>query len=121
MAETRTSQPQQSTPANGKANPFGLPFSMPSFDPSAFTMSGVAELWRKAAAEQQTRLASLFEEYAKAEEKGVAEVRRAIDEMARLSHATVDYAREQGANFRQAVIELSKKAAGAVPADQSKA
>lgn len=113
MAETTSSQPQnQSKP--GTFNPFN-PFNLPNpFDPSAF--AGVTDLWTKAASEQQARVTALLEEMARVEEKSAAEARRAIEEMSRLSLATIDYTRELSANFRRMTLELTKRVSEAQPA-----
>lgn len=111
MAETPSSQPQQTAPRS-PFQMFGFPFpQMPAFDPAAMSFAGVSEAWQKAVADQQARIASMFEEYAKSEEKGATDARRAVEEMARLSLATIDYAREMSANLRKSAMEMAKKAA----------
>ncbi len=124
MAETTSSQSQHTS---APKSPFQLPnfplvgFQIPAFDPASFGFGPVAEAWQKAAADHQARVAAMFDEYAKAEEKSVAEARRAVEELSRLTLASLDYARDLSAQARKAALEMSKKAVETAHADAKKA
>jgi hypothetical protein len=124
MAETTSSQAQQNTTPKNPFQPFPLPFQLPQipgFDPAAFGFGPVVEAWTKATQDQQARLAAMMDEYAKAEEKAVAEAKRSVEEMAKLSLATIDYARELSVNARKQTLEMAKKAAEAAHVESKKA
>ena len=119
MAETNPSHAQSA----GKPNAFN-PFNFPM--PVDFGMfGGFAELWQKSLGDQQARFTAILDEMAKAEEKNATEARRAVEELSRLSLASIDYSRELSSNFRRMTLEMTKRfmetpAASAPAADRTK-
>ena len=105
MSETKTETKTAAT------NPFQIP-GMPPF-PMMTSMPGVAEMtemWVKAMGDQQGRVVAMMDEMHKAEERAHAEAKKAVEEMARLTHASLDYARELSGQVRKQMLENMKKA-----------
>jgi enoyl-CoA hydratase/carnithine racemase len=104
MSETKTE-------TKTAANPFQIP-GMPPFPMAAMPgFAEMTEMWVKAMGDQQGRVAAMMDEMAKAEERAHAEAKKAVEEMARLTHASLDYARELSAQARKQMLENVKKAA----------
>jgi hypothetical protein len=69
------------------------------------------EAWKKLVDEQMARVSSMYEEFARFEDKGLERTRAAVDEMAKLVKDSVAYAGQYAAEWRRVSLEAAKRTA----------
>ena len=84
------------------------PFAMPFLQPQHFTA------WSKWMTDQVVRMGTVYEEYAKMEQQRIEQAKLAVDEVARLTKASLDYGVQMSGEFRRVTLDMAKKTADQV-------
>lgn len=72
--------------------------------------------WRKLVDEQVSRFTAMGEEVAKLEQKGLEQVRTAVDEAAKMTKESFAYAAQLSAEWRKLALEATKRASELISA-----
>jgi hypothetical protein len=87
--------------------------SIPSFadwmKPETWTRYASGEQWVKAAEEQMGRVSTILEDVAKAEKVAVDQCHSAVQEMTRLTLASIDYSARLASEWRRSALEASRR------------
>jgi hypothetical protein len=69
------------------------------------------DAWKKMMGDHVARMEQVYAETARLQEQGLEQGRHAIDEMAKLSRDSIQYAADLSAEWRKLTIEATKKTA----------
>jgi len=79
------------------------PFAMPFLQPQHFST------WTHWMNDQVTRMGTAYAEFAKFEAQRVEQAKAAVDEIARLTKASLDYGMQMSNEFRRVTLDAAKK------------